>query len=137
MLRLGRVTNVYPDQGHVKVVFEDTGNASVPLPVMTFNGEYSLPEVGSMVCVESFDNGSSKGVVLGTFYSDSNQPKASSGYRKDFTDKAYATAEGGAYELKSEAEATIDSGNITFKSDGGTITVAEIISRIEALEARL
>ncbi|MBP3296921.1 MAG: hypothetical protein J6M27_10100, partial [Lachnospiraceae bacterium] len=73
----------------------------------------------------------------GTFYSDSNQPKASSGYRKDFTDKAYATAEGGAYELKSETEATIDSGNITFKSDGGTITVAEIISRIEALEARL
>lgn len=137
MLRLGRVTNVYPEEGRVKVAYEDTQSASLPLPVMTFNGEYSLPAVGSIVCVESFENGSSKGVVLGTFYSTANPPKASEGYRKDFTDGAYQSAVGGAFELKTEEEATIDSANITFKSGAGTITVDEIISRLEALEARL
>ena len=46
------------------------------------------------------ENGTSKGFVLGTYYGGGMQPKANSGYRKDFTSGCYAICIGGSYTLK-------------------------------------
>lgn len=83
-LRIGRVTNVYPSTGRVRVMYEDEKNASLPIAMLTMNREYSMPLVGERVVTLHMDNGSSKGIVLGTYYGGGMQPKATEGYRKDF-----------------------------------------------------
>lgn len=98
--RIGKVTKVYPGEGRVKVTFEDSGSSSLPLAVLTMNKEYSMPSVGDRVITLHMENGSSKGFVLGTYYGGGMQPKANSGYRKDFTSGCYAVCIGGMYTLK-------------------------------------
>ena len=97
--RIGKVTNVYPSTGKVKVVYEDEGNTSLPLSMLTMNREYSMPAVGDRVVTMHMENGSSKGFVLGTFYGGGMQPKANAGYRKDFGSGAYAVCRSGTYLL--------------------------------------
>ena len=116
-MRIGKVTNVYPEKGKVKVHYEDEGNTSMELPMLTFNDEYSMPSKGDRVLVLHMENGSSKGFVLGTYYSDMNKPKASSGYRKDLGGGAYISSK---------------NGNITFGCSSGSITLSEIISHIKS-----
>ncbi len=102
-LRVGKVTNIYPSTGKVKVMYEDAKNASLPLPMLTMNNEYSMPAVGDRVVTAHMGNGSSKGFVLGTYYGGGTQPKANAGYRKDFGDGAYAASQNGAYEMYAKA----------------------------------
>lgn len=98
--RIGKVTKIYPREGRVKVTFEDSESSSLPLAVLTMNKEYSMPSVGDRVITLHMENGTSKGFVLGTYYGGGMQPKANSGYRKDFTSGCYAICIGGAYTLK-------------------------------------
>lgn len=98
-MRIGKVTNIYPTTGKVKVVYEDEKSASLPLAMLTMNQEYFLPTVGDRVVTMHMENGSSKGFVLGTYYGGGMQPKANSGYRKDFGKGAYVICEGGIYQL--------------------------------------
>lgn len=100
-LRVGKVTNIYPTTGKIKVMYEDEGSASLPLSMLTMNNEYSMPAVGERVVTVHMANGSSKGFVLGTYYGGGMQPKANGGYRKDFGEGAYAICTGGFYLLKS------------------------------------
>ena len=39
MIRIGTVTNVYPENGKVKVYYEDSESSSLPLPMMSINKE--------------------------------------------------------------------------------------------------
>lgn len=125
-IRVGRVTNVYPETGKVKVMYEDEQSASLPLSVLTSNQEYSMPSVGDRVLTLHMDNGSSKGFVLGTYYGGGRTPSATSGYRKDFGGGAYVACVNGAYLISAD--------KITFQGSGGTITAAQIIERLKALE---
>lgn len=126
IVRVGKVTNVYAKKGKVKVLYEDTGNTSMQLPVLTMNNEYSMPAVGDRVLTLHMENGSSKGFVLGTYYGGGNTPKASSGYRKDLGGGAYISCtKGGAVTIHS-------SGDITFSGSSGSITLSEIISHIKS-----
>lgn len=128
--RIGKVTKVYPEEGRVKVTFEDSGSSTLPLPLLTMNKEYSMPSVGDRVVTLHLTNGSSKGFVLGTYYGGGGmQPKASSGYRKDFTSGCYASCSEGTY--------TLNGSDIAFKCSYGTITVEEIIKRLERIEDQL
>lgn len=111
-IRIGKVTNTYPSTGKVKVMYEDEGNASLPLPMLTMNQEYSMPAIGDRVVTMHMENGSSKGFVLGTYYGGGMQPKANAGYRKDFGSSAYATCMGGAYML-SAGSVSIKAGSRT------------------------
>lgn len=122
IVRVGKVTNVYPAKGKVKVLYEDTGNTSLPLPMLTFNDEYSMPSKGDRVLTLHMENGSSKGFVLGTYYGDNNPPQVDSGYRKDLG--------GGAYIASSNGVLTIHASNITLSCSAGSITLAEIIRRL-------
>lgn len=176
--RVGRVTKIYPGEGRVKVTFEDSGSSSLPLAMLTMNKEYSMPSVGDRVVTLHMDNGTSKGFVLGTYYGGGSQPRANSGYRKDFSSGAYAvcsgssyTLKGGQVELKSSTTVTVEgtggavqikgtagagevdidtdttikatsvtieaSGDLTLKCGYGTITVEEIMKRLERIEDQL
>lgn len=117
-IRIGRVTNIYPSTGRVKVMYEDEGSASLPLSMLTMNQEYSMPAVGDRVVTMHMENGSSKGFVLGTYYGGGMQPKANAGYRKDFGSGAYATCRGGAY-LLSAGSVSIKGGSRVSVSAGG------------------
>lgn len=135
-LRVGKVTNIYPDKGKVQVLYEDKNNTSMPLPMLTMNNEYSMPAVGDRVLTIHMENGSSKGFVLGTYYGGGTQPKASSGYRKDFGGGAYVSCQDGEYLLK-VSNVTIEADNIEFACSDGTISANDIISRLDEIEDEL
>lgn len=98
-MRIGKVTQVFQNTGRIKVLYEDEGNTSLQLPMLTMNQEYSMPSVGEMVITMHMENGSSKGFVIGTYYGGGMQPKANTGYRKDFGGNAYVICRNGAYRL--------------------------------------
>lgn len=66
-IRIGKVTNVYPSTGKVKVLYEDDGNASLPISVLTIGKDPPVLSVGDRVVTIHMENGSSKGFVLGTY----------------------------------------------------------------------
>lgn len=117
-MRIGKVTNVFPSTGKVKVVYEDERSASLPLAMLTMNREYSMPAVGDKVVTYHMENGSSKGFVLGTYYGGGMQPMANSGYRKDFGGGAYASSNGGIY-LLSAGTVQVKGGSKASVSAGG------------------
>ena len=127
-IRIGRVTSVYPSEGRVKVAYEDSRSSSLPLAMMTMNNEYSLPKVGDRVVTVHMDNGSSKGFVLGTYFGGGSQPKANSGYRKDFSDGCYVICNGGVYNL--------NGADIKLQGRGAAVLLAENAS-VTGLEAVL
>lgn len=92
-LRIGEVTQVFPEEGKVIVAYEDNDNATVKLPLLTFNGEYLMPEVGDTVLTAHLHSGSSTGFVLGKYYSQDNEVKADLEegeiFRKDITEETY------------------------------------------------
>lgn len=135
-LRVGKVTNVYPDTGKVKVLYEDSNNTSMPLSMLTMNNEYSMPAVGDRVLTIHMENGSSKGFVLGTYYGGGTKPTASSGYRKDLGGGAYVSCKNGKYLLKA-SNVTIQADNIAFACSDGTISANDIISRLDEIEEEL
>lgn len=135
-VRVGKVTNVYPDTGKVKVLYEDTNNTSMPLSMLTLNNEYSMPEIGDRVLTVHMENGSSKGFVLGTYYGGGMKPTASSGYRKDLGGGAYVSCQNGKYLLKAK-NVTIEADNIAFACSGGTITANDIIKNLGDIEEEL
>lgn len=181
-IRIGKVTKVYPAEGRVVVTFEDRESSSMPLAVLAMNHEYSMPQVGERVVTLHLDNGRSKGFVLGGYYGGGSQPRASSGYRKDFSSGVNAVCTGGAYTLSGTtlkllgsgasvsigssasmvgSEAIMGSGAsddggepaayvkttadsveikadlITLKCSYGTITVEEMMKRLERIEDQL
>lgn len=139
--RIGKVTNIYPTIGKVKVMYEDEGSASLPLSMLTMNQEYSMPEVGDRVVTIHMENGSSKGFVLGTYYGGGMQPKANAGYRKDFGNGANAICIGGAYllnagsiSLKGKSKASVSGGGSSVSLDGDAMLVGAtvVIGSMEA-----
>ena len=119
--RVGRVTKIYPNTGKIQVMYEDNSNTSIPLPMLTMNGEYSMPAVGDKVMTMHMENGSSKGFVLGTYYGGGMQPKANNGYRKDFVKGVYVIAGSGAYDLTASKEINLcaESSSASFGVNAG------------------
>lgn len=134
IIRVGKVTNVYPASGRVKILYEDTGNTSIDIPLLTLNNEYKMPVVGSYVITLHLQNGSSKGFVLGTYWSDINVP-AETGvgvYRKDMGGGVYARSSNGTYRLQAS--------NIQLVADSGAVTVEMLVAaldRITKLEEKI
>lgn len=135
-MRIGKVTNIYPSDGKVKVLYEDEKNASLPLSMLTYNQEYSLPKVGDKVVTMHMENGSSKGFVLGTYYGGGTQPKANAGYRKDFGGSAYAKCAEGAYFLNA-GTITLNADEVTLTCVSGSIKVSELIKKLEEMDKML
>ena len=126
-MRIGKVTNIYPTTGKIKVMYEDERSASLPLSMLTMNQEYSMPAVGDKVVTVHMANGSSKGFVLGTYYGGGMQPKANAGYRKDFGSGAYVICKGGAYSLKATKATISGSGAKVSLGSEATLTGERVV----------
>ena len=94
-VRIGEVTQIFPEEGKVKVCYEDDDNASCKLPILMFNGEYLMPKVGDIVLTLHRPSGSSEGFVLGKYYSEENEVTADLEegeiYRKDITEDTFVS----------------------------------------------
>ena len=129
-MRIGKVTNIFPSTGKVKVVYEDERSASLPLAMLTMNQEYHMPAIGDRVVTYHMENGSSKGFVLGTYYGGGMQPRANSGYRKDFGGGAYASCNEGSYLLYAGIVQIKGGRKALISADGASVSVggnAELI----------
>jgi len=129
-IRIGRISSINYKKGTIKVVYPDKSNAvTTELPVLNFCGEYKMPGIGEKVLVLHLSNGTSAGVVLGTFWSGANLPlDAGKGIYK----KEYAAEKGKAYSRYDEAtnDLIFKAGNIKFQTSSGETTIEEMIKRL-------
>lgn len=141
IVRIGKVTNIHAKQGKVTVTYTDLGKTSRPLPCMTFGGEYKLPKIGDTVLTLHLQNGSSKGFVLGTFWSDVNKPKETG------EQVYYRELENDAYEKQDGRELRLYSPDLILMCEKGEVTIEQLLAlmekadnlerRIAALEGRI
>lgn len=129
-IRIGKVSSVDPAKATVSVTYEDTGDTTSNIPYFAFNDEYKMPEKEQVVLVLHLSNGGAAGVVLGRFWTE-NKPPTKTGVGlmyKDMGGGAYLESAGGAVTLK---------GSGVTLSGAGTITVDEIIAKLDDHEARI
>ncbi len=134
MIRIGRVSSVNAAAGMIQVVYTDrSGSTTSDIPYFSFNDEYKMPQKEQMVLVLHFSNGSAAGVVLGKFWNDVNKP-AETGenlFRKELGNipgQAYIKCVDGAVEIF---------GSSVKLSGGGSITVADLIAKLNNYESRI
>lgn len=130
VVRIGTVTNVYPAEGMVRVLYQDREETSVKLPLLA--SEYKLPEIGDAVVTLHME-GRSSGFVLGKYYNENNPPP-DSGYSfvKKLDDNTFLKCVDGMLKLISP--------EIIFQADTGTITMEGLVAlmnRVADLENRV
>lgn len=150
-IRIGKVSSIDYDNGMIQVFYTDhDGSVTRALPVLNFNDEYKMPQIGSYVLVAHLSNGSEAGYVLGNYWNISHSP-ASTGkgvYRKE-----YGSRPGEAYTKYEEENGTLEihgdnillsgisfdfiGNKIGFSCSSGAITVAQIIEKLSNIEKRL
>ena len=128
IVRIGKVTNVYPAKGKVKVLYEDRNQASAEIPMLTFNEEFKMPSVGDRVLTLHMENGKSKAFCLGTYWNVHKVPPVA-GYRKDLGDGAYIERKG--------SEVKVYAPSLVFSSEAGSVSLADLLERIETIERRI
>lgn len=64
VVRVGTVTNIYPAEGMVRVLYQDREETSVKLPLLA--SEYKLPEIGDAVVTLHMEGRSSGFVLVNT-----------------------------------------------------------------------
>lgn len=124
-IRIGKVSSIDYENGMIKVTYPNLDNAVTDdLPVLSFNDEYKMPEIGKEVLVLHLSNGTAAGVVLGTYWNCRNSPEESGNglYRKEFGSyhgEAFEKYVGGVLEINAE--------KIIFATERGSVTVEEIL----------
>lgn len=77
-LRIGTISTIDYEQGMASVVYDDlNGAVTADMPILSFNGEYKMPEIDDTVLVAYLSNGSSIGLILGQFWNTGNKPPVS------------------------------------------------------------
>ncbi|RNB72181.1 phage baseplate assembly protein V [Brevibacillus panacihumi] len=79
LIRVGRVSAVYPERCTARVVFDDRANlVSYELPTLgrgsLANKDYWLPDVDEQVWCLFLPNGNQQGVILGTTFNRADPP---------------------------------------------------------------
>lgn len=156
-IRVGQVSAVDLEQGMIRVVYNDMDSAVSPwLPYLAFGNEYHMPDVDDYVVVLHMTNGQEAGIVLGRYWNQKHTPPANGKdvYRKDFSNspgKAYLQRDPGeaqkimlvldlmlqmtvsnALSVTSEKDMTLKGSEITLTSNGGSVTVSQIIQHINS-----
>lgn len=130
-IRVGRVSSVNAKKGTVSVVYPDRNeSATDEMPYFSFGGIYRMPKKEQMVVVLHLENGSSAGIVLGTYWNEIDNPTEGGAdtFSMDMTGGALLKAVGGEIMLRGSG-ITLDSGR--------GITVAEIIRKLDEYDARI
>lgn len=102
------------------------------LPILTFNDEYKMPQIGSHVLVVHLSNGSELGYILGGYWNIAHAPGKTG---KGVFRKEYGSKPGMAYcEYNDENKILkIHSDKIVLSCADGEITVEEIIRKLANL----
>ena len=130
IVRVGTVTNLYPTEGKVRVLYQDREETSVKLPLLAF--EYKMPEIGDAVVTLHME-GRGSGFVLGMYYGESNPPTDPEySFVKELGDNTFIKCVGGMLKFISP--------EIVFQTDAGTVTVEQLVTlmnRVTDIENRL
>lgn len=127
--RVGFVSSVNAAAGTVQVTYQDRERmVTGDMPVLTFGGEYDLPEVNDMVIVAHLSNDLSSGVVLGRFWNAERHPERSEWYKRIAADIILKKA-GNILEIQAP--------EVRLTGAGGGITLSEIIEKLQNLEERV
>lgn len=124
-IRVGRISSIDYDNGMVKVLYKDRNNAVTDtIPFLNLNGEYKMPNIDDMVLVLHLSNGSSMGIVMGTFWSSANKPAETGAglYRKEFGTK------------QNESYMRYKDGTLTIKADN--IILDSKLTTVQSMEAK-
>lgn len=127
-IRLGKVSSIDYKNGMISVTYPDLDDSVTDdLPVFSMTDEYKMPPVGAEVLVLHLSNGCTAGVVMGRYWNEANKPPISGKgvFRKELGEKI------------GEAYIQYKDGNITLKDQTGSATLASILSRLSALEAKV
>lgn len=136
-IRAGRVSKINYGAGRAEIVFSDRGNSVTAEIPMVSNGEYKMPKVGQMVSVACNGSDPTSGVIIGTLWTEKNQPTESGEgvYHKEFADEPgeaydhYSPDDGAvtrhAKEIDLDATETVKivAGSTTILVDAGGITI--------------
>lgn len=94
-IRVGKVSNINYKTGMIRVTYVDKGKSvSSELPYANQNSEYFMPQIGEEVQINLLSNGTTKGVVLGTYWNKKNLPVE---YGKGIYRKELSKTVGAAY----------------------------------------
>ena len=121
IVRTGKVTSIYPDEGKVIVHYDDADTTSGKLPLMNYNNELCIPPIGTMVLTLHMENNKSNGFVLGPYFNKCNLPAHEPFYKNFGTD---------AYMIYTEGQLVMHAPEIIFECDAGTISMRDIIEHI-------
>lgn len=128
-IRLGKVSSVDYKNGMISVTYPDLDdNTTDKLPVFSMCDEYKIPPIGAEVLVLHLSNGCTAGVVMGRYWNQGNKPAVSG---KNVFRKELGQAQGEAYVQYMNKNITIKDGN------GNSTTLASILQRLSALEAKI
>jgi phage baseplate assembly protein V len=132
--RVGKVTNVYPDKGTVRVEIADIDNVkSYELPVIFQKTHkdcyYCMPDIHEHVLVKFLPNGLEQGFVMGAFYSASDIPpvKDPDKHHIKFVDGSFIEYDRKTHELHVSIKGTIKidaTGDIKINSDTHHVTTS-------------
>lgn len=128
MTRIGKVTQVYPAERMVRVLFEDMQTTSEKLPILSVK-DY-IPDVGKYVMVQY--TGNKDGVVVGEYFYSDNPPdettKSAVRYGLGETadkKKSYIRCDNGTIEIH-----CVNDIILSRNSDGKSITLGDLITKL-------
>ncbi len=132
--RIGKVTNVYPERGSVRVEIADIDHVKTyELPVIFSKTHkdkyYCMPDIHEHVLVKFLPNGLEQGFVIGSFYSSADKPPVADPdkHHIHFSDGTFIEYDRKKHELKVSVQGKITvnaTGGISVKSDSHHVTIA-------------
>lgn len=122
IVRIGTVTNVYPKEGKVRVLYEDRDETSVKLPVLAF--EYHMPPVGVTVVTLHMENRSS-GFVLGEYWNEDKKPEETGEglFRKELGEASYVRCDKGKLKIYSP--------ELALQGEAGAVTLEQLVALLD------
>jgi len=130
MTRIGIVSSVDTEKGMARVTFGNDNLTTTDLmPILTFNDEYRMPEVGTNVAVILLDNDIYDGIILGNFWSDVNRPDSAKMYKKTYNGNA-------SLSVDDDGVFTVQAKKIVLKSDNVDIDTTNYNIKAEKTEIK-
>ncbi|MEE1137318.1 MAG: hypothetical protein U0M02_02440 [Acutalibacteraceae bacterium] len=95
-LRIGKISSCNYEKGLARIVYADRDDCTtIELPFMCPFEEYYVPEVDDLVWVLHLPNGSSKGLILGRYWSKNHTPP--DGVKQGIRRKDFSREQGKCY----------------------------------------
>lgn len=129
LIRIGRVSKIDYQNGMIAVTYPDLDDSvSSLLSVVSFNDEYKMPEIGDEVLTVHLPSGQARGLVLGKYWNKHNNSQHTG---PDVFRKEFGHTPGEAFiDYTDEGELLIKAPEIRLVTDSGSITLDEIINRV-------